>query len=403
MLSGIKTYLEFGSLFCGIEHSSQNSKDIIFTMLLKKRNKTLDVEHTFQETSIETHFSMLPKKQHFCLIINNDQVLTKKIDSSEVNSLKVVYNAFPNINLDDFYYEVLIQEKNQFVSICRKTYIEDLVNNYTQFGLSVIYITLGNSIISGISDFLKSQCLVTTNAKLVFEDQAISVIEKREIEETQSYNINGLEITNNYILSFSGALNTLMNHFNPSTNLDELISSQRNNFKQSRFFNVFLRFGLVFILTILLSNFFFFNYYYNEVETLQQTSQVNQTTKEKIIELNERVTKSQKMVDDMLKGRSSESSSYVNAVVQSLPKSILLSELNYQPLTKRIKKELPIMTDNNMLLISGESNDKVEFSKWLVDLGHFNWVKKVDIINYGDSKFNSLFSIKISINNDQQN
>ena len=135
---------------------------------------------------------------------------------------------------------------------------------------------------------------------------------------------------------------------------------------------------------------------------MQQTSQINQTTKLKIIELNESVSKSQKMVEDMLKGNSSKSSFYINTIVQSLPNSILLSELNYQPVLKRIKAEQPINVDSNSILLSGESNNSDMFSKWLTDLENIKWINKVEILSYEDfSKSSSKFSLKLGVINDQ--
>lgn len=401
MLNHVKTYLEYDNRFCGIEHTSQNGKEVYFTTLLKKNKSALDIENVYEETSIQNIIPNLPKKQHICLIVNNDNVLTKRIEGLETDTFKAVYKAFPNINLDDFYYEVIKQHKNLFVSICRKTYVDELINNYTQHGFSIINITFGNSIISGISSFLKDEKTTTSNAFVFFENQTISIIKKTEADEKTKYNINGLEITNNHLLSSAGALNTLINNFNPTTNFDNLKISLNSNYKQSQFYKIFIKFGLILILTMLLVNFFVFNHYFNKVKTLQQTSQINQTTKQKIITLNESVSKSQKMVEDMLKGNSSKSSFYVNTLVQSLPNSILLSELNYQPVIKRIKAEQQINIDVNSILLSGKSNNSDVFSNWLNEIENTNWINKVEILSYEDfSKSSSKFSLKLSLNND---
>ena len=401
MLGRIKTYFEYGNRFCGIEHATQNGKEICFITQLKKNKNALEIDNLHETPSIEEVISNLPKKQHICLIINNDNVLTKQIDSSETNILKLVYKVFPNINLDDFYYDVIKQQNNQFVSICRKTYVVELIDVYKQHGLSIINIVLGNTAISGVSSFLKSKKITTSNAHVFFNNQTITTIEKTEVGSTTNYNINGLEITNNYLLSCSGALNALINTYNPITNFDELKISLKNDFVQSRFYSLFLKSGLAIILTVLLINFFIFNHYFNEVKILQQTSQINQTTKQKIIKLNESVSKSQKMVEDMLKGNSSKSSFFVNTIVQSLPNSILLSELNYQPIIKQIKAKQPINVDRDFILLSGKSNNSDAFSNWLADLENTNWINRVEILSYEDySKSSSKFSLKLVFVND---
>ncbi len=402
MLKHAKTYLDYGNRFCGIEHASQKGQEIYFSTLLKKKTHILDIEVCHKESSLEKLKVKLPKKQHICLIINNNNVLAKQIESDETNILKAVYNAFPSINLDDFYYEVIVQKNNQFVSICRKAYVEELVNNYIKEGFSVINITLGNSIISGISTLLDSKNITTSNANVFLEDNTISKIEKTEINNEANYNVNGIEISNNHLLSCSGALSFFINSYNPNTNFEELKSTFKKNYKQSRFYTVFLKSGLVMLLLILLINFFVFNNYFNKVKTLQQTSQLNQTTKQNILKLNENVSKSQRIVEDMLKSNSSKSSFYINAIIQNLPNSILLSDLNYQPLIKRIKADKRIQTEINSILISGKSNNSEIFSNWLSDLENTNWIHKIEIINYEDfSKTSSKFSLKLDITDDK--
>ncbi len=401
MFNQLKTYLHYGNRFCGVEHTSQNGEDIIYTTILKKTKKELNIENTFKAASIDSLINKLPKKQAVSLIINDNNVLTKQIENNKADISKAVYNAFPNINLDDFFYEVLSLENTQFISICRKVYVESLIAKYTDAGFSIINISFGNTIISSITNYIGSESILTSNASIIIKDDNIVSIEKTEFNQDSTYNINGLEINNNQLLSASGALQAVLNNFYSTTNFDILKQSLKTNYKQSRFYTVFLKFGLIFILASLLINFFVFNHYFEAVNSLQQTSQINQTNKKKLLELNENVNKSQKMVDDMLKSNASKSSFYTNTIIQSLPNSILLSELNYQPLLKRIKKDKPIETDNNVILISGESNHSEVFSKWIATMEAIDWIQKVEIINYEDtSALRSNFNLKLIIKHD---
>lgn len=131
MLATLKAYLQFGNRFCGIEHTSKNGQEKLYVTLLKKTKKEVDIENSFDATTIEDLAEKLPKNQHTVLIINNQHVLTKTVKSNQTEELKLVYKAFPNIKLEDFYYEVLVQKSIYSVSICRKTYIEELIRNYS--------------------------------------------------------------------------------------------------------------------------------------------------------------------------------------------------------------------------------------------------------------------------------
>lgn len=400
MLVALKTYLNYGHHFCGVEHALKGNQGILYTTVLKKNRNSLDIKNTYSEPSVETLVSKLPKKQHLFLVINNEQVLSKNLESQELDSSKLIYKTFPNISLEDFYFEILVQNNHRFISICRKSYVEDLVKAYLDKGFSIINISLGNTILSSLCGFIKSSRVMTSNGQILFDGRSMVTMEKKAFDGLESYDINGLEIQHTHLLSCAGALQPLLNNYGPSSNLKGLTNTLNQDFKQVRFLGVFLKFGLVFILLTLLVNFFFFNHYFNRVGVLKQTSQLNQTAKERILELNEQVSKSQKMVEDMLKSNSSKSSFYVNAIVQRLPSSIVLSELNYQPVLKRIKEGQPILLEDDILLISGESSDSERFSQWLVDMEKTEWIKNVDILNYEDLGSQSVFNLKLILRND---
>src|SRR5690606_29143201 len=99
MLAQLRTYLKYGSFFCGIEHTVQLGQHVIHTTTLKKSKNSLDIENTYSGKSIKNIIPKLPKKQHAYLVINDDNVLTKTIDYKQVELDKLVFMAFPNINL----------------------------------------------------------------------------------------------------------------------------------------------------------------------------------------------------------------------------------------------------------------------------------------------------------------
>src|SRR5690606_9911263 len=106
-------------------------------------------------------------------------------------------------------------------------------------------------------------------------------------EIKQTYDINGLKVSDKKLLSLSGALQTVLSNTNPQTNFQTVTNDFKTQFFQQRFFTVFLKSGLVFILGLLLVNFLFFNHYFNKVKELQQVSQINQESKSDMVTLNE--------------------------------------------------------------------------------------------------------------------
>jgi len=400
MLERVNKHILYGSRFCGIEHTSINSLAAITVTILKQSKKELNLESTFQVDSIDEIVEKISKNQHAILIINDDNVLSKTIESQQQDTLKVVYLAFPNINLEDFYFEVLSQKEKHFISLCRKDYVQNIIENYTKQKLFIVDVSLGNNLIGNLSDFLNKNQIYSSNAQIQIENNQIIQIEKDSVH-SENYDINGLTVSNEYVLSFSGALKTVLKNGNTKTNFTVEKERLFKNYKQIRFFNQFLKIGGLFILGLLLVNFFFFNHYFNKVNELKQISVINQSTKNQIVKLNETVSKKQKMVDDLLKSNESKSSFYSNTIIHSLPKSILLSEFNYQPLSKRVKADKPIELEQNSITISGKSNDSKAFSSWISQLEQENWIDKVNIIDYGNSSSNSSdFKIKIVLDDE---
>jgi Tfp pilus assembly protein PilN len=400
MIDRLLTYLKFGNRFCGVEHTTRNGEDHVYITTLKRSKKELLVDDFFDDNSIESSASKLPKNQHIHLVLNNNRVLTKAIESEQQDSLKLVYKAFPNINLDEFYFEVLSQESNHFIALCRKDYVDDIIKKYSELKLSVIDVSLGNTLVCNISGFIESESIYSSNAKITIEENSVTQIEKTDTP-SQSYGINGLNIKSEQLLSFSGALQTYLNTDGTLGNLSERKSTLKEDFKQTRFFNLFLKTGGLFILGLLLINFFLFNHYFNRVGDLRQLSQVNQSTKNSVLKLDEMVSKKQKMVDDLLKSSGSKSSYYANEIILSLPNSILLNSFGYQPLLKRIKENKDIELKENTVVIEGASNDSEAFSNWISNLESKDWISKVDILDYGSTSLKSSgFKIEIDIVDD---
>lgn len=398
MLQRIKSYLKYGSYYCGVELGTKNGEPILYASLLKKSKNVLDIITSRQLNTINDLKEKLPKQQHLTLIINDDNIITKHLESKQNDKFKLVYKAFPNINIEDFLFEVLPQGDNHFISICRKDYIQGIIEKYNELGLSVINISLGNSIISSISDWVDKEQIVTSNSHLAFKNKQLLSIEKHQSSQIINYEVNGLKTNSKGLLSLAGGLTLLLGNNILQSNYETEKQNLLDTYGQKRFYNLFLKSGLAFIFGLLLINFLLFNHYFNAVNELQQTTQLNRISKDQIMLLSDKVGKTQKLVDDVLKSSSSKSSYFTNAIMQTLPETMLLTELNYQPLQKRIKNEEDISINKGVIILKGESNDSPKFSNWIAELELIEWVQKVNILEYADqTKQKAVFELTIVI------
>jgi len=395
MLDRLSSYLLYGNLFCGIEHAG-SGEGVIYVTLLKKQKTSVDVLDRFQVRKVDELASKLKKNQHATLIINTDKVLTKKVEVSSKKEIELVFHAFPNIDLEQFYYEILNQDCSCFVSICRKDYVDELISTYAENNIMITDFFLGNLVVSSISGFMEEDTFYTSNSVIQKKGADIDSIALGSSPDPMGYDVNGLATKHNFMLSLAGGLHQVLNTYISLTNAADKKGSLLLGFKQMQFFNVFLKFGLGTVFVTLLINYFVFNHYFNSVKDLQAVSVYNKETSQKIMTLKKDVDSIQKLAEDMLQMESSKSSFFINDIIQGLPSSIVLSELNYQPLIKNIKDNDPITNDLNRILINGVSNSSETFSVWVSQLEKLNWVSKVEILDYNDvSASISNFNIKL--------
>ena len=399
MFEKLKSYLLYGNLFCGIEHTDHGGEEVLYVTLLIKQKSAVDFLEDFKVGKVNELASKLKKNQHASLVINTKNVLTKKVESSVKEDIELVFNAFPNVKLNEFYYEINKQGNVSFISICRKDYVDRLISKYSENNVVITDFYLGNLMISSVCEFIEQGSFYTSNCVIQKKEGCIDSITLDNTINKMDYDINGLKTNNNFLLSLSGGLHQILNGYSPLTNAADKKESLLLGFKQLQFFNVFLKLGLGVIFTALLINYFVFNHYFNGVKDLQAVSQYNNTTSQKIIALKKEVDSIQKLAEDMLQVDSSKSSFFISNIMQGLPNSILLSELNYQPLIKSTKNNEPILNDLSSILISGASANSDIFSAWVSKLEKLAWVSKVEILEYNDvTASSSNFSIKLFLN-----
>ncbi len=401
MLNALKTYLIYGKQYCGIEVSNTCNKQCYSVTQLTKQKTELQLKHQFKTDNIDEIASMLPKKQHTFLVVNDTNVLFKKINSKYTQAKQLLNVAFPNINSADFYYEISTQENDiHFIALCRKEYLDVLIGEFEAKNIYITAFSLGNNCITEIKDFISNQIVSTSNANITITD-TIDAIEISDTPEQNAYNINGIESSNNYLLSVSGALTSFLTVNTRNSNNNEKTENLIQYYTYATLFVKTLKFSLILMLTALLINFFCFNYYFNAVQELQVTSQINQNNKNTLISLDKKLKHKQKIVDDILKSNASKSSFYTHEIVKTIPNSILLLELNYQPILKNIKKNKNILLHKNTVAITGTSSKSEAFSSWINTLEKLPCISAVEIVNYSDTKGSkSKFTLKLHLSND---
>ena len=157
MTDSILSYLTFGNTYCSIEHIVDADETIDIRILTAtKKNGEFHIQKSIFENDIEIISTEIDKNQHCFLNISGGQVLIK-VTSISGNDTKIIGSAFPNIDLNDFYYQILKTSSQNFVALCRKDYIRSILKIYATNKIEVIGCSLGFFTIQNLTNFLQEE------------------------------------------------------------------------------------------------------------------------------------------------------------------------------------------------------------------------------------------------------
>ena len=396
MLNKLLTYTKFGALFCGVEHTSINDKEQLSTLLLNKKKDAFFVEMSFESDTVSDLKEYVPKNQHLFLIVNTDQVLSKTLNGV-YSEQKAITEAFPNLNSSDFYYEVYATHTKTFVAIGRKDYINNLLELYKAEEFNCIGFSLGNLTITQLKSIVDVDFLETSNSSITFVENELETIKPLTNSSEKEYTLNGLDLTNFDVLPLSGIISYYTQQNFTESNFTEVNTKLHGDFKQERIFKTGLVIGLTFIFISLLVSFLFLSHYSAKMNTISSELELNKTYKNSLLQLTDEVNKKERLVTDFSLS-SSKASWYLDHLGNALPSSITLTDLQFQPLQKSIKKDKSILIEENMILVKGTSTNNEDFSNWMNLLEKLDWVEKSTIREYGtDKKLATEFELELKL------
>jgi hypothetical protein len=386
-----------GKQYIGIEHFSFKNEEKTAILLIEKKKGELIITQKDKVSYSKKLAEKWDKKLPFFLIINTNQVIQKEIDAIDVTDKKLLHKAFPNTNWDEFYFEIWRLKTRSIAIISRKSYINELLSNYNEQGIVVAGMSLGIGAISEIENYVNENQLSTNHQiiSLLEEDQTIKIVTAKI---NTKYNINGLEITNNHLLPFAGLLRLLLVSTRTTGNIINYSQELSELYNQQSFFSKGIKLMVCAILAILLLNFFAFTHYYTLAQETSESLLLSKSSLEDLAKTKQRVLSKEQKVKNIEAMSMSQSSLIINEITNKIPQSILLTELIYHPLEKKIKTEESIVIQEKTITLSGTTINNVAFTNWIETLEQLKWIDQVIITRFGKNDLNETeFSIKITL------
>ncbi|WP_348799720.1 hypothetical protein [Flavobacterium adhaerens] len=387
-----------GNNYVGIEHFSVNNEDKISLLLVEKKKEGLVIAKKDSVTYTGTIAEKWDSRFPFFLVINTNHVIQKEVPTIDASDEKLLHKAFPNTNWEDFYFEIWRLQTKSVIAITRKSYLNALVANYEKQKITIAGISLGICSMVEIINYTEETALQTNHQSVSkLEDQQLLTVAVKDA--TIEYNINELQVSNRQLLAFAGILRLVMN---TTINTGSVIGYSEifyDDFNQKTFFAKGLKIAVGALFVLLLVNFIFFNHYYKLAQEAGETLLVNQSSIADVKSIKQRIIIKEEKVKNIIGKTSSQSSLIINEIANKISPSILLTELVFNPLEKKVKLEEPILTHDKTIIISGTTIANDAFTNWIEKIEKLNWIDTVVITHFGKSETNeTVFSITINLN-----
>ncbi len=383
----------YGNSFVAIEHACSEAKEHFHGLFLKKKKNEFIIANHKTTTALDSILDDIPKLTPVFITINNQHTL-QKVAHQHFSSTKDAVNfCFPALEQDAFYITVAPVGASTLVTLCRKEIVSEIIAFYQSKNITLLSISLGNSNIYTLVPHLNTKSFYTSNFKIDIDSQHTKLT---EIAPPQtSYLLNGLTLSNQYLLSLASLL-TLYVKPEHRSNFAPLNAQLLKTFIHNRIYYYGLRTSIAFIFCLLLINSFLFITYQKKTNQLRQDLFLMQKDQSSRDLLKERLQDHKNLVTNLTENANSKVSYFLDEIGISVPKSVILNTLYYQLPLKKIKNDKKIEIDSNKIIISGTVNNSDDFTPWIRELSALSWIKSSRVIDYGTGKEKFIsFSIEL--------
>jgi hypothetical protein len=141
-----------------------------------------------------------------------------------------------------------------------------------------------------------------------------------------------------------------------------------------------------------------FDHYYNKVNTLNTEIQESELLINQIESLQATyISKNKFLQQSGLLGQT-QISYYLDLIAQEIPETIVLSEINVNPIEKNNSFKEKIIFKRNKIELIGSSIDSYIFNSWIKKLKDINSFKDINIIQYEYKEKENKADFTITIN-----
>ncbi len=359
-----------------INHESDGTTIFRAVLLYKEKDKIEFEEKELKFESLEAFTEKCDKNIPLVLTFDSKQVLSKK--ATIVEEKRDIEYLLPNASEDDFYtQEWILNDTEKYIAAVRKDILNPIFQSLKDQGFMILNVYLGAFAIKniiGISDDFKNQFYAYNYQINVLDN--IAEVKKIKEPQYESYSLGEEFITSEFIIAFASGIDFFIEETNQSINI---LAAEKENFLYKQ---LFIKSGwaiLIIMFLVLLINYMFYMRYDSKRNELNSMYTQNIGLISRLDTLRKEITFKESFLGD--KGFLSKSitSYYADRIAASVPKSIVLTDLNVYPLEKQMKANEAIYFNIRELNLKGTYLRSTVLNQWIVELESYDWTDNVEI------------------------
>ncbi len=380
--------------FLCIEVSIQEDSTLYQVIEVLQKNNSLFIDSSTTYIGFEELLKEIPKNRPTLLSFTGQGIISKKLENTGNHRSKLIFNA----NADDFYWYELVQSGYIYASVVRKSVIDNELELFNKNQVFIVDISIGPFVIAAIKPLLPDAgSLFTRFFEMRFQKNTVSDFSKlAPSDDTNSYEIDGEEITRKNSVSFA----TLLQYLFPHDTIDfenSFLETNRSEFRFRKAFNTIGAIALPSFLLALLISYLLLGHYQKSYINLQIAIEEENIAYNKLVLLQKDRDNKEIMLNESGLNDSNFLSYYLSEITKEIPSGINLMSLSIFPPTSKIKPEEQVFFKNDQIEITGETLSNDAFTGWIGILKNSFWVANLEIVDFRKEGASSSFIIRLKL------
>lgn len=340
------------------------------------------------------------------LSVNGYGVMMRKIPLGDHSNL--ISGLLPGANPNEFYHNIhRINEQEAIAFIIRKTKADEIISSFSEIGLRVLSLSVGTKGVENILPFIDNGKVTLLLQSLTIEiiSQNVVSVQPADAMEPQVFKeirIGETIYRKTASIGVGNALKLLHRHAAKISSdvLQSGISYLQRDYvfyKQFRFAKWFL---LAATLTLLVINFFAFNYYYHKNERIKEQNSLSLAQQQQQVHDGSRLDSIYSFFITAGWNKYTRHSYFIDRMAALVPATVTFNSLDVAPLQESRGTNDYVFAYSN-IIVSGVSDDPSDLETFSRSLKNIEGVERVAISRYSYKQDISaaIFTIEITIKN----